>query len=180
MRKYFFCTFMTLLLTGLAMPCAAQIEEEEPVDSVLEDSTAMVFEDSTAMAPSLNDIRFADFEDDDWLDNEYIRTVRKYIDAYNEGKEENEQLEVYKNDIKGKFVILNVEPFMFGGLLIQIIFIDNPENIFTAWVYSFVDEETRTISDYEVRMFALDETKFDMTKEQILELLKEHPEYKLW
>ena len=171
MKKYLFCTLMTFLLMGFALPCSAQIEEEEPIDSALTDSTA---------SPSLNDIRFADFEDEDWIDNDYIRTLRSDITAFLEGKTENEQMEPYKDDIKGQFVIANVEPFMFGGLLIQVIFIDKPENLFTAWVYSNVDEETQTIFDYELRMFTMEETKTELTKEKLLQLLKEHPEFKLW
>ena len=128
----------------------------------------------------LNDIRFADFDEYDWLDNEYIRCLRKYLDDYNSGKIKNEGLEQYKEFMKGKFVIGWAEPFMMGGLFVQFIFIDYPEHIFAAWVYSGVDEEKEEVLDYEVRCVSLDEEKSDFTKEDILELVKERPEYKLW
>ena len=40
---------------------------------------------------SLNDIRFANFKDADWLDNEYIRQLRAYINNFNAGKIEDQQ-----------------------------------------------------------------------------------------
>ena len=183
MKKYFFCTFITLCLAGWTMPCAAQVEDDFPIDSTAVDSAIT---DSAATDPSLNDIRFANFEEKDWLDNDYIRTLRKDINIVLEGKVEDPEMDPYKqmipykDNMKGKFVIADLEPFMFGGLIIQIIFIDQPENVFTAWVYSNVDEESQTVYDYEVRMFLLEETKSELTKDQILELIKEHPELKLW
>lgn len=128
----------------------------------------------------LNDIRFADFKDEDWLDNEYIRCLRRYLDDYNSGKIKNEELDQYKEKLKGKFVIGNVEPCYYGGLFLQITFIDYPDDVFSSWVYSSVDEETKTVLDYEVRSFTLNEKKSGFTKEEILKAVKEHPELKLW
>lgn len=45
---------------------------------------------------SLNDIRFEGWKEQDWLDNEYIRTLREYINAYNNGQESNPILDPYK------------------------------------------------------------------------------------
>lgn len=128
----------------------------------------------------LNDIRFANYTDNDWLDNEYIRCLRKYIDDYNSGKIKDEELDPYKEKLKGKFVIGWAEPYLMGGLFIQFIFIDYPEDMFSAWVYSGVDEETETVLDYEVRSINKEEEPINYTKEEILELVKEHPELKLW
>lgn len=36
------------------------------------------------------------------------------------------------------------------------------------------------MSDYEVRSIQLDEDKSNYTKQEILDIVKEHPEYKLW
>lgn len=128
----------------------------------------------------LNDIRFANYTDNDWLDNEYIRCLRKYIDDYNGGKIQNKELDQYKEMLKGKFVIGWAEPYLLGGLFIQIVFVDYPNDMFDAWVYSTVDEETETVLDYEVRSMGFDEEKTGYTKMQIFELMKEHPEFKLW
>jgi hypothetical protein len=136
--------------------------------------------DTIANGKSLNDIRFANFTDKDWLDNEYIRTLRVYIDAFVSGKVKNEELEPYKNDVKGKFVIGKVEPFILGGLFVQIVFIDKPEKVFTAWVYSEVDEDAEKVVGYSVRGIRLDERKNDLSREQIFQELKEHPVLKLW
>lgn len=128
----------------------------------------------------LNDIRFANFEEKDWLDNDYIRCLRKYLDDYLSGKIENENLEPYKENIKGKFVIGDIEPSLLGGLLIRIIFVDSPNNMFSAWVYSEVDEDREVVTGYSVRSINLEDDNSGITKSQILELNKEHPELKLW
>lgn len=57
---------------------------------------------------SLNDIRFDGWERNDWLDNEYIRTLRKYLDDYNKGIVSNPNLDPYKEQIKGQFVINDI------------------------------------------------------------------------
>lgn len=129
---------------------------------------------------ALNDIRFANFEDKDWLDNDYIRCLRQYLDDYNKGKIEDKSLDPYKEKLKGQFVIGWSEPALLGGLMLQIIFVDSPADMFAAWVYSGVDEETETVLDYEVRFVTLNEEKTGYTKEQILDIVKEHPEFKLW
>ena len=129
---------------------------------------------------SLNDIRFANFKEDDWLDNEYIRCLRNYIDDYNSGLVEDEVPKEYKDKLKGKFVVTQTQPYMMGGLLIQLVFIDCPNELFHAWVYSFVDEESETVFAFEVRSILLDEENSEFSKEKLQEILKENPEMKLW
>lgn len=129
---------------------------------------------------SLNDIRFENFDENDWLDNEYIRCLRRYLDDYNSGKIENEDLDPHKEKIKGKFVIGWAGPSLVGGMFIQFIFVDYPDDIFLAWVYSFVDEEAETVCGYEVRSLQLSDEKSGFTKEEIFENMKAHPEFKLW
>ena len=128
----------------------------------------------------LNDIRFADFKDEDWLDNDYIRCLRKYLDDFNSGAIEDEDLEPYKEKIQGKFVIANVEPSLWGGLLIQFMFIDYPEYLFSAYVYSTVDVEKKKVVSYSVQYVSVTDNEYEMTKEEILDSLKVHPELKLW
>ena len=128
----------------------------------------------------LNGIRFAQFEEKDWLDNDYIRCLRKYLDDYLSGKIEDESLEPYKEIIKGKFVIGDVEPYLLGGMFIRFIFVDSPNNMFSAWVYSEVDEDREVVTGYSVRSITLQDDNSGITKSQILELSKEHPELKLW
>lgn len=147
------------------------------------DDTITVVSDTTEYAgssKSLNDIRFANYTDNDWLDNEYIRCLRGYVDDYISGKVKNEELDPYKKMLKGKFVVGWAGPFLMGGLFLQIIFVDYPNDMFSAWVYSEVDEETETVLDYEVRSISKDEDPSGFTKEDIIELMKEHPELKLW
>ena len=129
---------------------------------------------------SLNDIRFAGWGKKEWVDNEYIRTLRKYLDAYNNGKIEDTRLDEYKNFIKGKFIIADIEPYIAGGAYISIIFFDNPDKIFSAVVYSYVDEKTRKVTNYEYRSLDLTRSGYDVTQEEIHQFLKECPEHKMW
>lgn len=137
-------------------------------------------DDSIGNGKGLNDIRFANYTEKDWLDNEYIHCLRRYLDDYNNGKIKDEELDPYKEKIEGKFVVGSCQPYLFGGLLLRIMFVDNPDDIFSAWVYSSVDEEAETIMDYSVRGIWHEEEKSGFTKEEILTLHKEHPEQKLW
>ena len=129
--------------------------------------------------PSLNDIRFKDW-DSEWLDNEYIRTLRRYLNDVVNGKIIDDELDDYKSVIAGKFVIGKIEPYLLGGAFIDIIFIDNPSKMFTAWVYSDVDETLQKVTDYQVRSVRLTNEELSYTKEEILETIKVHPELKLW
>lgn len=177
--------YVMLLLSALYLigcgNASKKINEDIGNDSTfVDDSLIAGTAEYIGSGKGLNDIRFADFDDNDWLDNEYIRCLRRYLDDYNSGKIKDEGLDQYKERLKGKFIIGWAEPYIMGGLFIQIIFIDYPEDIFTAWVYSGVDEEKEQVIDYEMRSIRLDEEKSDFTKDEILEIMKEHPEYKLW
>lgn len=145
-----------------------------PVDSVLAE------EEGEEVGEGLNAIRFNHFTDEDWLDNEYIRSLRKYITDYNNGKFEYEELDPYKDKMRGQFAVLSISPFITGGAFIYIVFIDNPKYLFAAWVYSGVDETSRTVMDYSVRSIKMEDDNCELTKEEILQAIKEHPENKLW
>lgn len=156
----------------------AKSDDNSPTcDNKLLDSSN---DDSVRDGKCLNDIRFANFKKEDWLDNEYIRCLREYIDDYNAGKVDDEIPDQYKEKLKGKFIVLQTQPYLMGGLFIQLVAVDHPEELFHAWVYSFVDEESETVFSYEVRDILLFEEKSGFTKEEIFTLLKEHPEQKLW
>ena len=129
---------------------------------------------------TLNDIRFQGWEDKDWLDNQYIRTLRQYLNDCNDGTAINSNLAPYKEHLKGKFVVANIQGYLLGGTFIQIIFLDMPDTIFNAWVYSDVDEERETVTDYEVRFIQVEKEKSSFTKADVLRIIKEHPENKLW
>jgi hypothetical protein len=106
--------------------------------------------------------------------------VRKYIDAYNSGKIKNPDLNEQKKYLQGKFVIADIQPYIAGGALIYIIFYDNPEQTFSAHVYSDVDEKTRVVSNYECRSLKNENMDLEFSQEDILQFLKECPEHRLW
>lgn len=128
----------------------------------------------------MNDIRFEGWTDKEWLDNEYIRALRRHLDAYNKGEIIDIHSNEYKEDFKGKFVIAHIEPYLLGGAFIQFVFIEKPPKVYNTWVYSDVDEKTETVSNYECRGVKLEEYESDFTKEEILQIASEHPELKLW
>ena len=67
---------------------------------------------------TLNDIRFDGWTKKEWADNEYIREVRKYIDAYLNGDVENPDLDAHKGYMQGKFIIADISPCLWGGAFI--------------------------------------------------------------
>lgn len=129
---------------------------------------------------SLNGIRFNGWSDEDWYDNDYLRELRLYLNKVYSGQLSDENLKPYISLLKSKFTIYKVEPFILGGLFAYIIFIDNPTQVFEAYIYSYVNEADGTIESYEVRGVLPSEVESHFSKERILELLEEHPEIKLY
>ena len=129
---------------------------------------------------TLNDIRFAGWTKKEWADNDYIRAVRKYIDAYNSGEIKDDYLDEQKKYIQGEFAIADIQPYIAGGALIYIIFYDNPEQTFSAHVYSDVDEKTRAVSNYECRGLKNENMNLEFSQEDIIQFLKDCPEQRLW
>ena len=129
---------------------------------------------------TLNDIRFDGWTKKEWADNEYIRAVRRYIDAYNKGEIENPDLDKYKDYMQGKFIIADISPCMWGGAFIYFSFYDYPDKVFAAMVYSDVDEKTRVVSNYECRSLTYEDLDLKITQEEIRQFLKECPEQKMW
>lgn len=130
----------------------------------------------------LNDIRFGDFDDEDWINNDYIRELRRYLDAYSNGEVKDRNLDPYRHIVKGRFVIGDVKPSTWGGLLIFFFFVDYPEFVFSSYVYSIVDAEKKRVVEYSVRYVKGEKEKdeYRMTKKEVLDSLKVHPEFKLW
>lgn len=155
--------------------------ETETIVTDSHDTLSETKETENIVTPeSLNDIRFGGFQEKDWLDNEYIHTLRRYLDDVKSGRIVDERLEPYRQKLGGKFVVWNVEPYLAGGLLINFVFVDWPEKMLTSSVYSFVNEDTKTVTGYKVRNVIIDEeTKTELTKEEILDVVAEHPELKL-
>lgn len=136
--------------------------------------------DTISTRKTLNDIRFKDWDRSDWLDNEYIRTLRKYLDDYNKGVVSNTNLDPYKEQIKGQFVIYDITPYLLGGAFIRITFLDMPNRVFSSWIYSEVNEDKEIVESYEFRSISIEEETTDMTKEDILQAIKEMDGIKLW
>lgn len=142
--------------------------------------TTLQTTDTICTGKSLNDIRFNGWERGDWLDNEYIRTLRKYLDDYNKGIISNPNLDPYKEHIKGQFVVYDINPYLLGGALIRITFLDMPDRVFSSWIYSEVNKDKEIVESYEFRSISIEEETTDMTKEDILQAIKEMDGIKLW
>ena len=137
-------------------------------------------EEATPTGETLNDIRFDGWEKEEWANNEYIRAVRKYIDSYLKGEIKDTYLDEYKEYITGKFVIGDINPGLWGGAFMYIVFFDHPDKTFSTLVYSDVEEKTRTISNYECRGLKYEDMDLGYSQEDILQFLKECPWQKLW
>ena len=129
---------------------------------------------------SLNDIRFDGWTDEDWLNNDYIRTLRSYINACYRGEEVCEALTPFRKESQSKFVILAIEPALIGGTYILFSFLDAADKVFSTTVYSFVDEEEEKIMGYEVRYIRLLDQESGYTKEEYETYAKEDPRIILW
>lgn len=182
---------LTLLIVGCGNRHSQQVATTQSIETGATDSTAEHVTEETDIeilpdsmnivgGKSLNDIRFGNWTEKDWFDNDYFRTLRTYIDACYKGEIKDEVLEPYKFALKGKFAIFNAEPFIGGGMFIYFVFLDAPNKIFNTWIYSYVDENTETVVDYQVRGVKIIEEDSEFTKEEIVSIIGEHPENKLW
>lgn len=173
---------MKTTITSIAILFALSVysmgQAKAKQDSIID--TAIQVTDTISTWKILNEIRFNGWERSEWLDNEYIRTLRKYLDDYNKGIVSNPALDPYKKPIKGQFVVYDINPYLLGGALIRITFLDMPDRIFSSWIYSNVDEKKEIVESYEFRSISIEEETTDMTKEDILQAMKEMEGLKLW
>ena len=133
----------------------------------------------TEMA-SLNQIRFYNWGANQWLNNNYIRSVRIYIDAYLAGVVKDENLDKYRDKLKGKIAVVNIGRFDGGGAYITLVWLDSPRIIGHVWVYSFV-QDCCPISGYHVRGFDIEESEKDLfVKDELIRSVNETPYAKLW
>lgn len=102
------------------------------------------------------------------------------MDDYNKGIVSNTNLDPYKEQIKGQFVIYDINPYLLGGAFIRITFLDMPNRVFSSWIYSEVNEDKEIVESYEFRSISIEEETTDITKEDILQAIKEMDGIKLW
>ena len=88
---------ITFITTLFSLSAYSTEPDKAKQDSIID--TAIQVADTIGTRKTLNDIRFDGWERSDWLDNEYIRTLRKYLDDYNSGKVSNTNLDPYKEQI---------------------------------------------------------------------------------
>ena len=156
-----------------------EIETLDPF--VVLSNEKIILKDPETANDGLNGIRFENWGDKEWLNNNYIRSVRLYIDAYNLGLVKDEELDKHKAALKGKFCICSIEPFMGGGAWMHIAFVDDTSFSLRFWVYSFVNEDNPiAIEGYDVRGSDLVDEPLGITPEEIKEILKQNPHNQLW
>lgn len=172
MKKCFVTAAAVLLLTA---GCSGHSDANGDRDSATAET------DSIAPGKCLNDIRFEGWTADDWLDNDYVRELRSYLNSVSSGAiNADEDIEPYKDKLSEPFIIANISPHIMGGVDLTVIFPDMPDLLFNSWIYSFVDTETESVLDYDVRWFNLCEERTGMTRDDIEEIMKDQPEIKLW
>lgn len=166
-----------MIMTMGTTVCANATVPETTTDK---EETTQTTTDEGSNKRSLNDIRFDGWGEKEWTDNEYIRCLRKHIDAHN--REETWIIDFlpYNEYVKGKFVICYMDATTYGGAIILFFFIDNPSVIFSAWVYSSVDIEKEVVTGYEVREVWVHDENSGITKEEVLKDLEARPEIRVW
>ena len=174
MEKIFLLLVCTIAFSACKHQCKQDVVVEQSSD------TSAVECSDTIAKKTLNDIRFAGWKYEDWLDNDYIRELRLYINDYLSGEIENAELNEYRENIKGKFAIVNIVPFVMGGAQIYICFLDSPSKVFSSWVYSSVDEENEVVLEYICKGLTYVGEEPGYTKEEIRKIMSEHPEIKAW
>ena len=167
-------TTITSIAILFALSAYGMTHDKAKQDSIID------IADTIGTRKTLNEIRFNGWERSEWLDNEYIRTLRKYLDDYNNGIVSNPALDPYREHIKGQFVVYDINSYLLGGALIRITFLDMPDRVFSSWIYSNVDEKKEIVESYEFRSISIEEETTDMTKEDILQAIKEMEGLKLW
>ena len=158
----------------------AKAEENTGKNSVEEIDTESVISNIVESEKTLNEIRFGNWKDEDWYDNDYFRFLRKSIDDCMRGieNEDTKHLQEYKSFLQGQFFVNHVEAFLGGGVYMYLAFLDKPEIMYEAWVYSYVKEQT--VTGYHLRAFSKNEETLNATKEEVIERMKEFPHLKLW
>lgn len=159
-----------------------EIESTDPF--VVKSYEPIVMDDDEAEFGGLNSYRFDWWDDEDWGDNNYIRAVRLYIDAYRIGAVADENLDNCLTN--GDFVLYGIEPFITGGAYVSVVFVDSPEDVVAMWIYSFVDFKDDDgkipdcISGYDVRSVEVKKFATNFTKQYIEKLLIEQPQIRRW
>ena len=170
-------------ITGLAIDSLQFVVES----NVKIDPKAFENEES-----SLNDLRFYGWSGDDWYNNNYIRTIRIFMDAYAAGEIgedflKNVQMEeldkdkrdMYASIMNSKFVVAEMDLPMLGGIMYYLIPLDNTKLVISAWVYSFVVEDC--ITGYDVRLFEVREFEEEfISKEEVAKLRAGEHEAIVW
>ena len=175
-----------------------QVEKykEHGITGLAIDSLQFVVESNIKIDPkafekeesSLNDLRFYGWSDDDWYNNNYIRTIRIFMDAYAAGEigsefiknNDMQEVEKYKDIMSSKFVAVGLDAPMLGGVMYYLIPLDNTKLVISAWVYSFVVEDC--ITGYDVRLFEVREYEEEYISKEDVEKLKagEMGDYVVW
>lgn len=176
-------TMPLLLAIVLAFSCKTESKAKEQTNEIVAESveTEAEVNESNESSESLNEIRFERFQSNmDWMDNEYIRALRSHLNACASGEINEACLEAYPEFAKGKIGIMQSEPFLMGGLFVYFFFVEDPNLVFNANVYSDVDPETRVVSGYRVLSMSKGDMETGLTKEEVLNMAKENPDHKLW
>ena len=172
---------ITALICALALAsCGQHTGTKRNPEPEMQPAPDTVKLDTIQYPKSLNEMRFEGWTRKEWVNNEYIREVRRSLDAFKRGELDHPDFEEYKEYIQGKFVIGDIVPAIWGGVLIRIVFYDYPNRLYSIGVVSDVDEETGIVSDYACMGLRLDTDEAGFTKEGIEKFLKDYPEHQMW
>ncbi len=144
-----FATLRTERESGNSVPLSS-IDVNETPSSEDENMSAEEFMEAIKKAESTFPPRIGEFPTEEEINNSpYIQHIRlalnSYLDGTNTGVEETALNVTDKPDwglnnfdksyYKGKFVIVDASDNEYGGVQADIVFVDNPDTVFWAWVY---------------------------------------------
>ncbi len=160
-------------LTAATLAADSTLAEKQTTDSCsLIEAEEEELEEVYESSKSLNDIRFENWSESDNYDNPYFREIRNFLNG-NKG-ERNLDISAIEEQTKGEFMIHSFEPAMMGGLMVNIFFTDHPKEVYSVWVYSFVDEKEEKVIGYEIRYFE-PVGEQNITEEDIKDILRKIP-----
>ena len=199
--KYTLLLIISLLLYGCGSRNKPSTETEqiaEPAEpiaivqdttdtEVVEPETLTIIEptaNNSTSGKSSNDIRFGGWTEKDWHDNDYIRHLRKCFDDYRENGviPDIADLQDYKSLLANQFFMYEAQPFLLGGMYLTIGFINDPHTLYDAVIYSHIEDVAgiQTVTGFTLTGFFKSESTSSLTKEEILEIIQENPDVKLW
>ncbi len=142
-RKLYLPLFVVLLIVIAVYGYSLTKNSTNPKQETSIESGALKKGKAAELAPEDREKYYRVYKDP------FVLHLRKALNAYlANDKELAWALDKFDRDYyKSKFIVLSLDQSVMGGVMIDILFQDKPDKIFSAWVYKLSDDK------YELRGF---------------------------